>query len=86
MRYASENESNGTAFLPANDFAPTPNRVVTDGYTVFDASVGYEFDDIELSLNIRNIGDSEFYATCLSRGDCYPGEQRTVVGRIAKRF
>ena len=43
VRYASQNESNGTAFLAANGFAPTPFRVVTDGYTVFDALLGYDF-------------------------------------------
>ncbi len=85
-RYASENESNGVAFLPANGFAPTPNRVVTDGYTIFDAMIGYGFDDFDFALNIRNVADDDFYATCLSRGDCFPGEQRTVVGTITKRF
>lgn len=85
-RYASENESNGTTFLAANGFSPMPNRVVTDGYTVFDAMIGYEFDSFDFTLNIRNIADKEFYATCLSRGDCFAGEQRTIVGSIAKRF
>jgi len=85
-RYAGENESNGTAFLAANGFAPTPNRVVTDGYVVFDAMIGYEFEDFYATLNVRNLADKEYYATCLSRGDCFPGETRTVVGRIARRF
>ncbi|MEM7081510.1 MAG: TonB-dependent siderophore receptor [Pseudomonadota bacterium] len=85
-RYASENESNGVAFLPANGFAPTPNRVVTDGYTVIDALIGYRFERVDVALNIRNAADKEYYATCLSRGDCFPGEQRTVVGTVAWRF
>ncbi|MEL7022672.1 MAG: TonB-dependent siderophore receptor [Pseudomonadota bacterium] len=86
VRYASENESNGTAFLAANGFAPTPNRVVTDGYTVLDALVAYEFESFEVMLNLRNLADEEFYATCLSRGDCFPGEQRTVVASLISRF
>ncbi len=85
-RYASENESNGTTFLASNGFAATPNRVVTDGYTVFDALIGYTFEGFDLALNVRNLTNEEFYATCLSRGDCFPGEERTVVGTIAKRF
>ncbi len=85
-RYAGENESNGTAFLAANSFAPTPNRVVTDGYTVYDAMLGYEFSDIDLTLNVRNIADTDYQASCLSRGDCFPGEQRTAVVNIAKHF
>ncbi len=86
MRYASENESNGTAFLAANGFAPTPVRVETDGYTVFDAMIGYEIGGFDLSLNLRNLGDEEYYSTCLARGDCFPGEQRTVVGTIRRSF
>lgn len=86
VRYASENESSGTAFLAANGFAPTPNRVVTNGFTVFDALIGYQNDNYDFTLNIRNLGDDEFYATCLSRGDCFPGEQRTIVGSIKMRF
>lgn len=85
-RYNSENESNGTAFLAANGFAPTPNRVVTDGYTLFDAMLGYEFDGFDFTLNVRNITDESFYATCLSRGDCFVGEQRTIVASLATRF
>jgi iron complex outermembrane receptor protein len=87
VRYASQNESNGTAFLAANNFAPTPNRIVTEGYTVFDALIGYRFaDGLEASLNVRNLGDKQYFATCLSRGDCFPGEQRTIVGSLAYRF
>lgn len=87
VRYASQNESNDTAFLAANDFAPTPFRVVTKGYTVFDALIGYDFGNgLIASINARNLFDKEYFATCLARGDCFPGEQRTVVGTIGFRF
>ncbi len=85
-RYASENESNGTAFLAVNGFAPTANRVVTDGYTIFDALISYQTDRFDYNLNIRNLTDEDFYATCLSRGDCFFGEQRTIVGSVTMRF
>lgn len=85
-RYASENEDNGTAFLAANGFAPTPNRVVTDSYTLFDGLIGYTFNDVDFTLNVRNITDEDFYATCLSRGDCFLGEGRTITARAAYRF
>ncbi|MEM7003943.1 MAG: TonB-dependent receptor, partial [Pseudomonadota bacterium] len=86
-RYASENESNGTAFLAANGFAPTPVRIETEAYTVFDAMIGYEFENnLDLTLNFRNIGDEEYYSTCLSRGDCFPAERRTIVGTLSMRL
>lgn len=78
-RYVGENESNYVN-------AVNPVRVRTDGYTVFDAMFGYEFDSWDLSLNLRNLTDEQYYSTCLARGDCYPGEERSVVARAAYRF
>jgi len=86
IRYAEGNQSNGTAFLAANGFAPTPVLIETDGYTVFDGLIGYSFDRYSITLNARNIFDSELYGTCLSRGDCFPGEGRTIQLRAGVRF
>lgn len=76
-RYVSENESHDVA----NDV-----HVTTDGYTVFDAMLGYELDHWDLTLNLRNLTDEQYYSTCLARGDCFPGEERSVVARAAYRF
>tara|TARA_R100000005_G_scaffold92923_2_gene67309 strand:+ start:9226 stop:11376 length:2151 start_codon:yes stop_codon:yes gene_type:complete len=86
LRMAGGNESSGTAFLAANDFAPTPVVVRTDGYTLVDAMLAYEFARASLSLNLRNLLQEEYYGTCLARGDCFPGEERTVVARVTYRF
>jgi len=86
VRYAGGNQSAGTTFLAANGFMPTPNLVETDGYVVFDGVIGYDFDPFSISLNARNIFDTEYYGTCLSRGDCFPGEGRTIVARLGYRF
>lgn len=58
----------------------------TPSYTLLDAMVGYEFDQWDLTLNARNLTDKDYIATCLARGDCFLGEQRTVVARLAYRF
>ena len=81
IRYVGENESNGA--LPVSG---DPVRVVTDGVTLGDLLIGYTIEDWDLSLNARNITDEEYYGTCLARGDCFPGERRTVVARVAKKF
>ena len=86
VRYAAGNESSGTAFLAANGFAPTPVLVETDGYTVFDGLIGYNFDQISITLNARNMFNTEYYGTCLSRGDCFPGEGHTIQLRAGYRF
>ncbi len=77
VRYVGENESNNVA---ANV------RVKTDGYVLYDAMLGYELERWDLTLNLRNLTDEEYYSTCLARGDCFPGEERSIVGRAAYRF
>lgn len=79
IRYLGENESNGVGIAG-------PVRVVTDGAVLGDLLIGYETENWDLTLNARNVTDQEYYGTCLARGDCFPGEQRTVVARIARRF
>ena len=86
VRHASSNQDSGVAFLAANGFAPSPIRVETDGYTVIDALVGYDFGPAYMTVNFRNLFDAQYYGTCLTRGDCFPGEARTIVARINYRF
>ncbi|MGH8167917.1 MAG: TonB-dependent receptor domain-containing protein, partial [Woeseiaceae bacterium] len=58
----------------------------TPSYTLGDLMVGYETEQWDFSLNVRNVTDKEYMATCLARGDCFPGENRTVVGRAVMKF
>ena len=79
VRYQGENESNGVG-------ADGPLRVVTDGAVLGDLLVGYSAERWDLSLNLRNLADKDYYATCLARGDCFPGERRTVMARMSWWF
>lgn len=72
-RYVDENQSNALA---------SGVKVVTDGYLIADLMLGYETERWDASINVRNLTDEEYYGTCLARGDCFPGELRSVVGRI----
>lgn len=60
--------------------------VTTDSFTVADAVVGYDFGRFDLWVNARNVTDEEYLTTCLARGDCYPGERRSIVANLAWRF
>jgi iron complex outermembrane receptor protein len=62
------------------------DTIRTPSYTLGDVMLGYRFDTWDLALNVRNVADKEYLATCLARGDCFPGERRTVVGRATFRF
>jgi len=58
----------------------------TPSYTLADFMIGYEINQWDFALNLRNLTDKSYYATCLGRGDCFPGEERTIVGRVSYNF
>lgn len=55
-------------------------------YTLGDLMLGYETETWDFAINVRNIADKDYMATCLARGDCFPGENRTVIGRAVMKF
>ncbi|TMO68864.1 TonB-dependent siderophore receptor [Pseudoalteromonas aurantia] len=61
-------------------------RKVTDSYTLFDFMIGYEFDNIDINLNIKNLTDKTVVTSCLYRGDCFYGQRRTVTANIKYKF
>ena len=62
------------------------DQIRTPSYTLGDLMLGWEKDQWDLAVNVRNLSDKNYYATCLSRGDCFPGDQRSVVARVVYRF
>ncbi len=58
----------------------------TPDYLLADAMIGYETEHWDLTVNARNLTNKEYLSTCLARGDCFVGEERTVVARLAYKF
>ncbi len=58
----------------------------TPSYTLGDFMMGYETGRWDVALNVQNITDEEYFSTCLARGDCWVGRERTAVGRIRYKF
>lgn len=58
----------------------------TPSYTLGDLMLGYAAGGWAFQLNVRNVADKEYIATCLARGDCFLGERRTAVARLIRRF
>jgi iron complex outermembrane receptor protein len=54
--------------------------------TLYDLMVGYDRGPWRLALNVTNLTDKAYIATCLSRGDCWFGAQRRAVLSAAYRW
>ncbi|MNI48849.1 Ferrichrome-iron receptor precursor [compost metagenome] len=59
-------------------------------YTVYDASLTYDLGmsafrlkGVKLALNVKNLTDKEYVASCRSEWDCYYGDGRTVVSSLS---
>ena len=62
------------------------DRYRTDDFTVGDLMLGYNVGRWDLSVNVQNVTDKAYLATCLARADCFVGTERTVVGRVRYRI
>ncbi|HJR72228.1 MAG TPA: TonB-dependent siderophore receptor [Luteimonas sp.] len=62
------------------------DTLVTPSNTLFDALISYETGPWRLSLNAVNLTDKTYFATCLSRGDCWYGTKRRIVAEVGYRW
>jgi iron complex outermembrane receptor protein len=53
-------------------------NVFVPSVTLFDLMGRYAIRNWRLSLNVNNLTDKTYIATCLARGDCWFGQRRTV--------
>lgn len=58
----------------------------TPSTTLFDAMLGYAYQDWSLTLNATNLEDETYYTTCMSRGDCFTGNRRTLTATASYSF
>lgn len=62
------------------------NTIEVSDVTLFDAMIAYEEDSWRWSINARNLEDKEYFSTCLSRGDCWYGNARTITTGLTYKF
>ncbi len=60
------------------------NLIHLPSATLFDAAIRYERDNFKASLNVNNIADDDYVASC--NFGCFYGEGRTVLGSIALKW
>lgn len=54
--------------------------------TLVDVLIGYDRGPWRVALNVTNLADKDYIATCLDRGDCWFGAQRRGVLSVAYRW
>jgi iron complex outermembrane recepter protein len=52
------------------------------GYTLFDASIHYDWNDFRFQLNGSNLADKAYVASCYGKTSCFYGERRAVIGTV----
>lgn len=60
--------------------------ITTPEYTLVDALAEINYGPWLFSINANNLLGKQFYASCLSRGDCFNGADRNVFGTVTYRF
>lgn len=81
VRYIGESWSTG--------ISPVTNQVTTittPDYTLFDAMFAYEDKNWRFQVTGTNLADKIYFASCLSRGDCFYGNRRNVIGTLTYKF
>jgi iron complex outermembrane recepter protein len=58
----------------------------TPSYTLIDAMLAYDFRAWRMAINVANLTDKVYVATCLARGDCFYGLRRAVTANLSYRF
>ena len=56
------------------------------GYTLFDASVHYDWNNVRFQLNGSNLADKAYVASCYTETSCFYGERRAVFGTVTYRW
>ena len=62
------------------------NAPTVPALTLLDAMAAWDTGPWRFALNVNNLTDKTYVATCLSRGDCWWGARRNVVASVAYRY
>ncbi|EKE84433.1 TonB-dependent siderophore receptor [Idiomarina xiamenensis] len=79
------NTWDGSAYVEQNGVVLN-QPLETASYTLFDAMIGYDWANYSVSLHANNLTDKTVVTSCLARGDCFYGEQRTITANFKYHF
>lgn len=62
------------------------NTFRVNAATVLDALIAYNYQNYRLALNVTNIADTRYVASCYSTSGCFYADVRKVVARLSYRW
>lgn len=91
-RLAGLSLGGGVRFV-GSAFGDNRNTLETDAYTLVDAGLSYDFgvnneklEGLNLAVNVSNLFDEEYVASCNNLNACYWGNSRTIRGTLTYRW
>jgi iron complex outermembrane receptor protein len=67
-------------------YADTANTLVVPSYVVGDAAIHYDVKDWRFALNVTNIGDKIYVASCQTATACFYGDRRRAVASASYKW
>lgn len=62
------------------------DTLMTPSKTLFDAMIAWENRNWRFQINGSNLGDQQYFSSCLARGDCFYGARRSILSRLTYKF
>lgn len=69
-----------------SSFADQANLLPVPSFTLFDATVHYEWDGWRVALNALNIGDKTYVSSCNTATSCFYGDRRRVTASVGYKW
>ncbi|MDB5653524.1 MAG: ligand-gated channel, partial [Tardiphaga sp.] len=69
-----------------SSFADTANTLLVPSRTLGDVAVHYEWQNWRLAVNLTNVTDETYVASCSSAAACFYGDRRRVLGTVGYKW
>ncbi|WP_439815348.1 TonB-dependent siderophore receptor [Zavarzinia sp. CC-PAN008] len=92
VNYAFDNQFSGWSlgggvYAASDQFVDSANTWSTGAYFTVDAKIGYEVENVRVSLAVKNLTGEEYFTPYTwFGGQVAPGEPRMVYGQVGYRF
>jgi iron complex outermembrane receptor protein len=69
-----------------SSYADPANTLPVDAYTLFDAAVHYEINGWRAAINVANLADKTYVASCASASACYYGDRLRTTASLSYKW